>query len=436
MADYDSDSSGAEDVATSVMLGYASKEPTGDDFSQLGGYPAWLDGKTAPSGALIKCKTCNNYMTLMLQLNGEMRDRFPGHERRLYLWACRRKACRRKEGSMRGFRAVKIDQSQANAAKGSSSDVQANNSASNDNVKPAVNLGETLFGVKSPSATQANPFSTTHSGSTAANPFAGASTLAAKPPQSSTSTEPLAETFADKARISSPPPPPSQPNKPTLGPQEPYPETAALPPPYPAYYIDADTEYLDTEPLDIPANARLERGTAEGESSGSITDDKAAFESSMDKAFQRFADRLAQNPEQILRYEFGGQPLLYSKTDAVGKLLAPPAAQNDNSSSGAKVQTAKRPNDGSTTSSSTIPPCANCGAARVFELQLTPHAITELEAEELSVEGMDWGTVVFASCSADCQQAGKESDGAVGYVEEWVGVQWEEIAAGGGGRRQ
>lgn len=39
MADYDSDSSGAEDVATSVMLGYASKEPTGDDFSQLGGYP-------------------------------------------------------------------------------------------------------------------------------------------------------------------------------------------------------------------------------------------------------------------------------------------------------------------------------------------------------------------------------------------------------------
>ncbi|KAI7406288.1 hypothetical protein KC332_g8242, partial [Hortaea werneckii] len=419
MADYDSDSSGAEDVATSVMLGYASKEPTGDDFSQLGGYPAWLDDKTAPSGALIKCKTCNNFMTLMLQLNGEMRDRFPGHERRLYLWACRRKACRRKEGSMRGFRAVKIDQSQANAAKESSSDVQANNIASNANVKPAVNLGETL---------------------TAANPFAGASTLAAKPPQPPTSTEPLAETFADKARISSPPPPPSQPNKPTLGPQEPYPETAALPPPYPAYYIDADTEYLDTEPLDIPANARLERGTAEGgESSGSITDDKAAFESSMDKAFQRFADRLAQNPEQILRYEFGGQPLLYSKTDAVGKLLVP---SNDNSGGGGgKVQMGKRNNDGSSTpssssfSSSKIPPCASCGAARVFELQLTPHAITELEAEELSVEGMDWGTVLFASCSADCQQAGKESDGAVGYVEEWVGVQWEEIAAGGG-RRQ
>lgn len=39
MADYDSDSSGAEDVETGVTLGYASKEPTGDEFSQLGGHP-------------------------------------------------------------------------------------------------------------------------------------------------------------------------------------------------------------------------------------------------------------------------------------------------------------------------------------------------------------------------------------------------------------
>lgn len=42
MADYDSDSSGAEDVETNVLLGYASKEPTGDEFSQLGGHPVSL----------------------------------------------------------------------------------------------------------------------------------------------------------------------------------------------------------------------------------------------------------------------------------------------------------------------------------------------------------------------------------------------------------
>ena len=39
MADYDSDSSGAEDIETNVLLGYASKEPTSDEFSQLGGHP-------------------------------------------------------------------------------------------------------------------------------------------------------------------------------------------------------------------------------------------------------------------------------------------------------------------------------------------------------------------------------------------------------------
>lgn len=39
MAAYDSDSSGVEDVETGVTLGYTSKDPTGDDFSQLGGNP-------------------------------------------------------------------------------------------------------------------------------------------------------------------------------------------------------------------------------------------------------------------------------------------------------------------------------------------------------------------------------------------------------------
>lgn len=43
MADYDSDSSaGGDDIETNVLLGYASKEPTIDDFSQLGGHPVRL----------------------------------------------------------------------------------------------------------------------------------------------------------------------------------------------------------------------------------------------------------------------------------------------------------------------------------------------------------------------------------------------------------
>ena len=135
------------------------------------------------------------------------------------------------------------------------------------------------------------------------------------------------------------------------------------------------------------------------------------FESSMDKQFQKFADRMAQNPEQIIRYELGGTPLLYSTTDSVGKLLSPP-------NSGAKVSVGSG-------GASRIPRCGNCGGERIFEVQLTPHAITVLEEQELSLEGMEWGTIIMGVCGKDCVPRGVE-EGSVGYAEEWVGVQWEE----------
>jgi len=74
--------------------------------------------------------------------------------------------------------------------------------------------------------------------------------------------------------------------------------------------------------------------------------------------------------------------------------------------------------------SSAIPRCANCGAGRVFELQLTPQLIMELEREDLGLDGMDWGSVVMGCCGRDCCP-----EGGVGFVEEWVGVQWEEKAS-------
>lgn len=131
----------------------------------------------------------------------------------------------------------------------------------------------------------------------------------------------------------------------------------------------------------------------EGSSSGQ-KEDKDVYESTIDKTFQKFADRLAQNPEQVLRYEFGGQPLLYSKSDAVGKLLAPLQARSTTS----RVELGP---DGWK-----IPRCECCGSGRVFEVQLTPHAITELEAEDMSMEGMEWGTIIVGVCEEDCLPRG------------------------------
>jgi pre-rRNA-processing protein TSR4 len=180
------------------------------------------------------------------------------------------------------------------------------------------------------------------------------------------------------------------------------------------YLAEADYEILDKiEEPPIPTQAM---DLDEGNGSGSQKEDKDVYESTIDKTFQKFADRLAQNPEQVIRYEFKGQPLLYSKYDAVGKLLGIPGKEKEN------VNVRVTTKSGTATR---IPRCGNCGAGRVFEVQLTPHAITELERGEVSFDGMEWGTVIVGVCERDCQQ--KEVDSGVGYVEEWAGVQWEEL---------
>lgn len=323
------------------------------------------------------------------------------------MFGCRQKACRRKEGSVRSLRTTrisKVDEGSAAAGATTTETKPQAPPAEEPTPKQQTNIGESLFGVQPSKSNQtANPFSNPFS--TSAQPAAGANPFAApakKEQQQVVDEEKLSQTFADKARIAANTLPSSssttktQAPKPPQGPKEPWPAHAAFPPPYPTYYIDADKEYLDPEPAAVPQNVRLaeagEFETTVGSGSGnSAADDKAAVDSTMDKEFQKFADRLAQNPEQILRYDFGGQPLLYSKKDSVG------------------AGWPKR-----------VPgSCGACGAARVFELQLTPHAITELEADDLSLDGMDWGTIIMASCGADC----------AGENEEWVGVQWEELTA-------
>ncbi|KAK0345132.1 hypothetical protein LTR02_004120 [Friedmanniomyces endolithicus] len=417
MADYDSESSGAGDIETNVLLGYASKEPTIDNFSQLGGHPTWLDAQTRPDGSLAKCKVCNGYLGLLLQLYADVPERFPGHERRLYIWACRRKACRRKSGSIRGFRSVRYTASAAsNAVKPALAEPTFTEPAS---AKPTVNLGDTLFGVKSPTDAQVNPFALSKQPQGAgSNPFARLPTQVSSSVQRPSDTNSLSETFAQKARISNPSS--SVQSEPVTTPYEKWPEESSFPDPYPAYHIDADKEYLEPDSQVVPSNARLDRSAADAEGSGSAAEDRAAFESSMDKTFQRFADRIAQNPEQVLRYEYSGQPLLYSRKDAVGKLLDPVQA-----SSGGRVQVVS--SHASSGGAPRMPKCENCGAGRTFELQLTPHAITQLEIDEMGIDGMDWGTILLAVCSADCQERSTK-DGEVSYLEEWVGVQWEELA--------
>ncbi|PYH98286.1 hypothetical protein BO71DRAFT_371489 [Aspergillus ellipticus CBS 707.79] len=446
MDPYDSDSSFDDEGdinETGVLLGYAADEVIEDTISHLGGWPTWLDDATPPPGEFAKCKVCNQPMLLLLELHGDLPDDFPHDERRLYILSCPRKACNRKPGSIRALRAtrkLKIEQ-KPRPKKEEKQQEPAPEQPKTDDHPPAPkqDLGASLFGSSSLTGSvsaSANPFSSSAaqpSTNANANPFAAPAPspgLAPKPTTSTpaaaaTTTATLSESFADKVRVSSPPPPPSTltpPPESSSGPSTPWPAQSEFPTPYTQFYLDAEYETLSRPSTPtIPENVTIDNTEEEGP--GGAGDLKDTFESELDKAFIRFSTRLGHNPEQVLRYEFRGSPLLYSYTDAVGKRLhdsthKPPAA--------AKVTTVAAVGN-----ASRIPRCEYCGSERVFEFQLVPHAISVLEDGREGVglakddAGMEWGNIIFGVCAKDC---GPKEVGVVGYREEWAGVQWEEAA--------
>ncbi|MBE3045842.1 hypothetical protein IMZ48_25515 [Candidatus Bathyarchaeota archaeon] len=430
MGEYDSDSSQEDYTETNTLLGYVSKEPEDDSISRLGGQPVrlrlphhsnpstgfllsarsktelthaqeWLDPETPPSAALARCGACGDIMTLLMQLNGELADRFPGHERMLYVFVCRTPKCRRRDGSVRALRGVRVSKEVAEAAREADKRAEEERKASEKREKEErekqAGLGSALFGSGGGGA-GANPFG----GGGGNNPFGGATNPFSAPEKKEevveVKVEDLHKTFAETLSLNN-----TQPQTGAAPPPKPeaWPEDAALPRAYPTLYLtDVDYETLDVAPPSIPTDAHVEMMETEIDDSpaGPEPSGKDDLDSVMDNTFQKFADRMEQNPEQVVRYEFAGQPLMYSKDGKAAKAVE-----------------------------SGLPRGGGGGGGRVFELQLTPHAIAELEAEEMGLEGMDWGTIIMGVCAADCQAPGV-GDGEVGYLEEWVGVQWEELS--------
>src|SRR5579862_7060807 len=113
-------------------------------------------------------------MTLLLQLNGDLPEVFPGHERRLYVFSCRRKACRRKEGSIRavrGVRATNVEKGRETGAKGD----EEKKKKGLETIQRGI--GESLFGVGTTMAGPTNPFSPHPQ----ANPFSTSSSQPTNP---------------------------------------------------------------------------------------------------------------------------------------------------------------------------------------------------------------------------------------------------------------
>ncbi|KLU90963.1 hypothetical protein MAPG_09488 [Magnaporthiopsis poae ATCC 64411] len=361
MVSYDSDSSGEDEqfTETNVLLGYTSKDAGSETVSRLGGRPDWLVADKPPTAALARCKVCKDLTVLLLQLNGELPERFPGHERRLYVFACRKKSCRRQAGSVRAIRGLKVSGEAAAAAERKQAAEKQKAAAAKEASKPVAStgLGESLFGVKAPAggaggvnpfaapAPGANPFSSAPQAS-AANPFStkpageGKKQKEEEQKKEESKTEKAAaelpQTFAEKLalnnpQVSGPPPAP-----------EPWPAESepGQPRPYPVSWI-AEAEYETLDPWPMPA-------VPTGPTAMELDEEEVGSGS-------------------------GGKGKGKGKEDK--------------------------------------------------------EAIVDLEDgdEDADVlDGMDWGTIIVGVCSRDCQER-TVGDGEAGYLEEWAGVQWEEL---------
>lgn len=86
----------------------------------------------------------------------------------------------------------------------------------------------------------------------------------------------------------------------------------------------------------------------------------------IDKAFSHFKKQISTNPDQIIRYDRGGKPLLIAKHP--------------------------KPEE--------IPPCQYCGGDRQFEFQIMPQMLSVLKETKL-----DWGVLLVYTCKNSCSSS-------------------------------
>lgn len=316
-------------------------------------------------------------MPLLAQVYAPLEDTY--YDRALYVFACKSAGCRRKEGSVRALRAIyRNEEREEKERRREQEELEKELSKT---AAPEAKIGDQLFGDKSGDTT--NPFASS-------NPFGG--DPFAKPA--------VKESTKDTAKESS---------KSTKDAKKPQAKPASNPsaefPSYPCFYIDVEEEYLTPKKqMDISGlNVEmLEAGADDAEDAG--PSGKAAelgkeVEANTDPVFQRFVDIVENNPEQVVRYRRPLAPLLYSGSDDVARQLTADPLEIPDGPRG----------------------------SRTLELQLMPHAIMALEGDDDNIaNGMEWGSIFIATSDVDTLDV--DSNG-VGYLEEWVGVQWEEVLA-------
>lgn len=380
----------------------------------IGGEPIWLHPDSVPSKDLLTCGACKSSenMRLLLQAFSPLDDLqmndiqlkfgmepnlnfINGQDDRvLYVFMCTK--CQRKGNSVRCIRGVRrnpdtdvshVNEKIDNLSEGkrfqiNPFDIKDINNNTND-------TSSNVFQTDSSNPFGANPFQTNSDFS--GNPFASgviSSTVVDKSDEKPKSQEPsikqqrkLHDAQKDKSFDNSKS--------------------------FKSYLLYVEEERFTKKPdhLKLPKNIKIDKEALEltGNTEDDLEKDPIKSDPRTEKlsqfldddTFQKFQEIVGYNPAQILRYDIGGKPLYYAKTIK------------------AFEDTVSNPN-------------YNPQSRRIFEMQLMPKMILDLE-ETVSVEtGMEWGSIfVFTDIE---NYIPKFDENGVGYVEECVKVQWESKA--------
>lgn len=356
MSDSDNDFDGVEAGLTTVLLGFAEREATQSDLSvhgnHVGGPPVWFED-SAPPQALLNCKVCDKKLELLAQLSCPLPDKY--YDRVLYILTCTDPSCRRKEGSVRAIRGIESNEKVRQRIAKEIEESKPENSL----VPEQPKIGDSLFATASSTQISSNPFEDANMA------------LQPKPePSVSNNSNNILHSSKRNVRIAKGE--------------------------FICKSLTVEDEYLELpDPEKQLKGIKIEytepdseAGEGDGNGAGKASESLSAkeLETRSDPAFAHFVDIVESNPEQVLRYERGLKPLLYSEKDGVSQKL-------------------KELN------------------SKILELQLMPHLIAEVETQDMILEGMEWGSIFVATDKQDSLP--QLNDKGIGYVEEWVAVQWE-----------
>ncbi|KAJ1948826.1 hypothetical protein FBU59_001417 [Linderina macrospora] len=457
-----------------VMLGFsdgamAAADDTDAFTCKLGGQALWLDTTSEiPSQATTAiCQQCKAAMILLVQAYVPLND--SAYDRVLYVWACNRRECSGKAGAARAVRGHLLNRDYAMKLIRSARATKPQPSALGSGLFGSGGSGKIDFG--SVWKTEACESKQENSKPMFSGPLFGgnASSISfgnkEQEPKQPEPTDELAEDL-EALEIAAP----------GLPREEWAMETALVP----AQYLAIDEEVLETAAIadkyafeiqqaeeslnDGPSTGKHSDGSGGGEEWSGERYERSVRPQGTDAAFEQFTDIASQNPEQVIRYQFGGTPLFYSFQDHTAQLLNPSSTSpsidydddDDDAEEAVRTQLRKYSTD-------KLPRCPHCNGKRVFECQLMPAILTVLplsthvpKQDTVSEEGgskeqsggkwmqaldlgVEFGTMMVFSCENDCHGgktgtqylgSGGSSMGryaAAAYYEECVLVQLESM---------